>query len=219
MVAVEMQGLVEDGMKTDHLALMLDVIAESRATRPEMRDPVELVWTGPERPGIANRDTSVVVRELFSTAEESVLIAGYAVYQGRDVFRALAERMDFMTELKVRMFLNVQRRRGDTTAESEILREFAHRFRTTDWPGQRLPDVFYDPRSLEIDAEKRASMHAKCIVVDHKLAFVSSANFTEAAQMRNIEVGVLVRSQRFAERLAEHFETLACAGSLLRLNL
>ena len=56
---------------------------------------------------------------------------------------------------------------------------------------------------------KAASLHAKCIVVDKGLAFVSSANFTEAAQTKNIEVGVLIRSPAFARRLSEHFEILA----------
>jgi len=79
MVAVELQGLVDDSMKADHLALMLDVLADSRSQRPGVRDPVDLVWTGPEAPGIANRDTSVVVRELFSNAKDHVLVAGYAV--------------------------------------------------------------------------------------------------------------------------------------------
>jgi phosphatidylserine/phosphatidylglycerophosphate/cardiolipin synthase-like enzyme len=218
MVAVELQGLMDDGMKADHLALMLDVLVDARTQRPEVRDPVDLVWTGPEAPGIANRDTGVVVRELFANAEHYVLVAGYAVYQGREVFRALADRMDQLPELKVRMFLNVQRRHRDTTVDSELLREFAHRFKTADWPGSRLPEVFYDPRSVDMDANKRSSMHAKCIVVDRKLAFVSSANFTEAAQARNIEVGVLIRSERFAERLVEHFEALAAIGSLARIE-
>jgi phosphatidylserine/phosphatidylglycerophosphate/cardiolipin synthase-like enzyme len=44
---------------------------------------------------------------------------------------------------------------------------------------------------------------------------VTSANFTEAAQTRNIEVGALIRSERFAIRLADHFEALVAAGLLL----
>jgi hypothetical protein len=43
---------------------------------------IDLVTTGPEPGGITNRDTSVVVRELFAHAKESVLVVGYAVYQG-----------------------------------------------------------------------------------------------------------------------------------------
>lgn len=188
-VAAEMQGLVDDGLKHGHLALMLDSLATARSQRPEVRDPVDLVWTGPEAPGIANRDTSVVVRELFANANDHVLVAGYAIYQGREVFRALADRMTQLPALKVRMFLDIQRRHRDTTMDSELVREFAHRFKTSEWPGSRMPEVYFDPRSLELDNSKRSSMHAKCIVIDRKVAFVSSANFTEAAQVRNIEVG------------------------------
>jgi phosphatidylserine/phosphatidylglycerophosphate/cardiolipin synthase-like enzyme len=55
--------------------------------------------------------------------------------------------------------------------------------------------------------------------VDRQVAFVSSANFTEAAQVRNIEVGVLLRSGKFAIQLAKHFEVLAAQGILLPLTL
>jgi phosphatidylserine/phosphatidylglycerophosphate/cardiolipin synthase-like enzyme len=180
---------------------------------------VDLVWTGPEAPGIANRDTAVVVRELFANANEYVLVAGYAIHQGREVFRALADQMKQVPELKVRMFLDVHRRHRDTTQGPEQIREFAHRFKTVEWPGSRLPEVYYDPRSLEMDNSKRASMHAKCIVIDCKMAFVSSANFTEAAQVRNIEVGALIQLGSFAARLVEHFEALTEAGLLRRLPL
>jgi phosphatidylserine/phosphatidylglycerophosphate/cardiolipin synthase-like enzyme len=57
------------------------------------------------------------------------------------------------------------------------------------------------------------------VVVDRQVAFVSSANFTEAAHARNIEAGVLIRSPQFASRLALHFEALAAAGILLRIPL
>jgi phosphatidylserine/phosphatidylglycerophosphate/cardiolipin synthase-like enzyme len=217
LIAMEMQALADDEMKPAHLALMLESLAAAQSRCPDVRDPIDLVWTGPEAPGTANRDTGVVVRELFSNAKEYVVVAGYAVYQGREIFRALADRMTQLPELKVRMYLNVQRRPRDTTKDSELIREFSHRFKTVEWPGDRLPEVYFDPRSLEMDSSKRASMHAKCIVIDSKLAFVSSANFTEAAQVRNIEAGVLVQSARFAMRLAEHFETLASAGLLIRL--
>jgi hypothetical protein len=54
------------------------------------------------------------------------------------------------------------------------------------------------------------------IVVDGKAVFISSANFTEAAQERNIEMGLLVRSRWLAERVTRHFETLLLAGLLER---
>ena len=74
--------------------------------------------------------------------------------------------------------------------------------------------MYYDPRSLELDHSNRASLHAKCIVVDDETAFVSSANFTEAAQLKNIEVGVIIKSPHFARHLSQHFDALAAEGVL-----
>ena len=157
------------------------------------------------------------MRDLFGAAESEVLVAGFAVYQGRSLFKRLAERMEERPGLRVRLFLDVQRHPTDTTLASELLHRFAHRFRSQEWPGEKLPELFIDPRSLDLDAVKRSSLHAKCIVVDRRVAFVTSANFTEAAQTRNIEVGALIRSERFAKQLASHFETLSDGGVLQRL--
>jgi phosphatidylserine/phosphatidylglycerophosphate/cardiolipin synthase-like enzyme len=156
---------------------------------------------------------------LFQNARESVLLAGYAIYQGQEVFRTLAGRMAEVPSLRVRMFLDIQRKLGDMTPADTILKDFAWRFLEREWPGDRLPEVFYDPRSLSPDADKRSSLHAKCVVVDQRVAFVSSANFTEAAQERNIEAGVLIHSETFATSLAAHFETLATEGLLLPLSM
>ena len=62
----------------------------------------------------------------------------------------------------------------------------------------------------------RAVLHAKCVVIDGRIAFVSSANFTEAAQERNIEVGVLVRSELIAERIINFFTALISTGAVRR---
>jgi phosphatidylserine/phosphatidylglycerophosphate/cardiolipin synthase-like enzyme len=214
-VAGELQRLADQGFQAEQMAAMLDLLVRDRCRRPKLEDALDLVTTGPELPGVTNRDTGVVVRELFASAQRSVLVAGYAVYQGRAVFRALADRMAELPELSVRMFLDVQRGPGDTSMASEVVKRFAERFKTREWPaGRPLPKVFYDPRSLDLEADKRACLHAKCVVVDGEAVFVSSANFTEAAQERNIEVGLLVRSRSLAGRLLLHFDTLVAANLL-----
>ena len=62
----------------------------------------------------------------------------------------------------------------------------------------------------------RASMHAKCLVVDDAEVLLTSANFTEAAQVRNIEAGVLVRNEFLAKSLREQFESLGRSGGLVK---
>lgn len=217
-VAAELQQFSDEGYGELQIATMLDLIVQDRESREKDGNIIELVTTGPEPPGVTNRDTSVVVRELFAGAQESVLVAGYAVYQGQQVFRALADRMADRGDLKVRMFLDVQRGWGDTSAPDQLSRRFAARFRTQQWPADRpLPDVYFDPRAAELEAAKRACLHAKTVVVDRHTVFVSSANFTEAAQEQNIEIGLLVKSPRLAEQITGHFNALTAAGLLQRI--
>jgi phosphatidylserine/phosphatidylglycerophosphate/cardiolipin synthase-like enzyme len=213
-----MQGLHEEGMHSRHLGLLVEAARRTREPQPSASS-VDLVWTGPETLGITNRDTAVVVRELFASAESEVLVAGFAVHQGKEVFKRLAQRMDERPTLKVKFFLDVRRGATDTSVPEELLSRFAERFWSQEWPGERLPELYYDPRSLDLEAAKRSSLHAKCTVIDRRLALVTSANFTEAAQTRNIEVGALIRCERFAERLAGHFVTLAEVGLLKCLHV
>lgn len=208
-IATAIHDLEACGMSPAAIARSLDLLAFGLSARPPLEDLVDLVTTGPEVGGVTNRDTNVVVQDLFRRAEQSVLIAGYAIHQGQRVFRTLADRMLERPDLKVQMYLDIQRKTGDTSAASEIVAHFSHRFRTTQWPYERpLPEIFYDPRSLSLEIERRAALHAKCVVVDDLEVFVSSANFTEAAQQKNIEVGLLLRSSVIAERITRFFHSL-----------
>ena len=74
-----------------------------------------------------------------------------------------------------------------------------------------LPQVYYDPRSLAARGQVRSALHAKCVVVDGREALVTSANFTAAAQERNIELGLLVDSSAVAGQIEEHFYSLSFA--------
>jgi phosphatidylserine/phosphatidylglycerophosphate/cardiolipin synthase-like enzyme len=211
-----LDNLTALGFSPEQIAVTLDILQADRATRPRIEDVLDLVTTGPDVPGVVNRDTSIVVRELFANAKQSVLVAGYAVYQGHKVFQALADRMLEVPSLSVRLFLDIQRPHADTTSSPELVRRFAARFRQSQWPGDRpMPDVYFDPRSLDTDADKRACLHAKTVVVDSRYVFVSSANFTEAAHLRNIEVGVAVDSLPLAHHVCSFFDVLLAARQLL----
>ena len=112
-------------------------------------------------------------------------------------------------------YVHIQRGHTDTTTAGDLVRRFAERFVAHQWPKDRpLPEIFYDPRSLAMPADKRVSLHAKCVVVDRREVFVSSANFTEAAHEQNIEVGLLIHSRTLAERIVRHFAALLAEGVL-----
>ena len=85
------------------------------------------------------------------------------------------------------------------------------------WPGARLPEVFSDRRALSMERGPRAVLHAKCVVVDERWSFVTSANFTEAAQERNIEVGVVLDHPALAQALGAQFQGLRERGRFRRM--
>jgi phosphatidylserine/phosphatidylglycerophosphate/cardiolipin synthase-like enzyme len=51
-------------------------------------------------------------------------------------------------------------------------------------------------------------LHAKAVVVDDEAVFVTSANLTEAALDRNIEIGLLVSRPALAASVSSHFRGL-----------
>jgi phosphatidylserine/phosphatidylglycerophosphate/cardiolipin synthase-like enzyme len=181
--------------------------ATSGALRPD------LVWSGPEVPGLHARDTRRVYEELLGSAERSVWASTYAFFDGPKAFQVLANRMDETKDLDVTLLLNIQRKWGDSTAADQLVRRFADRFWDKDWPGSSQPRIFYDPRALELD-RPGGVLHAKAVVVDDEAVFVTSANLTEAALDRNIEIGLLVRDYALAASVSSHFRTLIEQGRL-----
>ncbi|MCC7541103.1 MAG: phospholipase [Deltaproteobacteria bacterium] len=172
-----------------------------------------LVWSGAAEGAQATRDTRVVLDGLFARAEHHVLISTFVVYNGRAVFSALGKRLREHPDLHVDLYMNIPERNGVYVETSAYLDEFAREH----WPeGAPLPAIYYDPEVLS-GAARRTTLHAKCVVVDERWAFVTSANFTEAAQERNIEAGVLLDHPRIAEALAGRFRALQEAGKLRRM--
>lgn len=174
---------------------------------------VDLVWSGPEVQGLHARDTRRVYEELLGTAESSILVSSYAYFDGPRAFEILAQRLDSKPELQVTLLLNIQRRRGDTTSADDLVRKFADRFWKMDWPGSSRPKVYYDPRSLEPEGPAGV-LHAKAVVADGESVFITSANLTEAAFDRNIEMGLLVRDRMLAASISKHFRILIDRGLL-----
>jgi phosphatidylserine/phosphatidylglycerophosphate/cardiolipin synthase-like enzyme len=198
----------------------LGIVGNGAAAWIQMSDAIEqrtakpdLVWSGPEVPGVHSRDTRQVFEELLGSATTSLWACTYAFFDGPKAFQVLAKNMDANPSLSVTLLLNIQRGKGDTTSADQLVRKFTDRFWKVEWPGNARPRVFYDPRALEIDGPG-AVLHAKAMVVDEERVLVTSANFTEAALDRNIELGLLVRDRAMAASIKAHFQGLVESGML-----
>lgn len=205
-----LEELAHRGIAGPAQATFLDTVDEfiHRTPKPD------LVWTGPEVQGLHARPTRAVFEELLGTAEHTLWICSYVVYDGEASFASLARRMTEKPELQVNLLLNVSRPYGDAAPAEELVRRFAERLWQHEWPqGTRRPRVYYDPRALELGPE-RSVLHAKVVVADDDRLFVTSANLTEAAWDRNIELGVLLRDRALALAAAKNLRALIEQGLL-----
>lgn len=112
----------------------------------------------------------------------------------------------------MKLLLNIQRGKDDSSTAEKLASAFAATL-WKHWPGDRRPEVFYDPRALKDGAEK-AVLHAKAVVADNEAAFITSANLTEKAFDENVEVGLITRDRIVALALARHFSVLIERGIL-----
>ena len=54
------------------------------------------------------------------------------------------------TYLRVLFLVHIGRDGKDTTIEADLVTRYARHFVSENWPGQRIPEMYYDPRGLEM---------------------------------------------------------------------
>ncbi|MBK8013902.1 MAG: phospholipase [Deltaproteobacteria bacterium] len=196
--------------KEASLAALRVALAERAAQARNTAEP-ELVWTGPNDDRGTGRDTGVLLRELFEQARVSVLVCGYSFDHGETLLEPLYRAM-VQHNVRVDLVINLPRCARDQSMETHlaIARE---RFLASNWPfGAPHPRLLFDPRTVQPDAV--SSIHAKLVVVDRRFAFITSANFTDRGQTRNLECGVCFRHEPTATAMLEHFRRLTLLGLL-----
>jgi phosphatidylserine/phosphatidylglycerophosphate/cardiolipin synthase-like enzyme len=194
-----------------------------------------LVWTGDD-PGVSHsRHTRVVLPELFARARSHVLVAGYAIDNGAQLFASLHQVMA-MHGVTAHFFVDIHQltRRLEQQAKADNLNwsELSAPLKVASgnkarghavvvlffqlmWPfGGPYPDVYFDPRTA--DNFSLVSLHAKCVIIDHEYTLLTSANFTNRGQMRNLEAGVAIEDRTFAASLERQWLNLIQAGVVIR---
>ncbi len=207
------------GMDPKVIAWMLHRLSRERSRADDRYASVaSLVWSGASEGEQSIRDTRVVLDSLFGRAEHHVLIATFVIYDGTNVFARLADRLRLRPKIGVDLYVNLSSETGSDEEEDADAARFRDSFARNQWPKDvPLPAIYYDPETRRLGT-KRSALHAKCVVVDRRWAFVTSANFTAAAQERNIEAGVLLDHPRLAEALAGQFEALKDSGRLKKIS-
>jgi phosphatidylserine/phosphatidylglycerophosphate/cardiolipin synthase-like enzyme len=210
-IAADVVGALGKVDRPSAIALLQLVIAE-RIHRPPPR--LDLVWTGPETRASVARSTGLVVQRLFESARHSVIVGGYSFDTPEilePLYRAMKER-----GVNATLFLDIDGTAATAAGADAFATAAIDRFLRDVWTfGAPKPEVYYDPRTAS-PGPPWASLHAKCIVVDDERSLITSANFTDRGQTRNIEAGVLIEDAAFAGELAGQWRQLVGEGLVRR---
>lgn len=173
------------------------VLLGALGARQRQRRTVDVVWSGPASNVKTSRLTSATVVELVDQAGSEILLMSYVMHDEPGLAAALERGVQRGAEITL-----VNERPADNPAFHGLATAFTHlRARRLRWPADRRLAA--------------ASLHAKVLVVDRKVALVGSANVTSSAVARNLECGLLVRDAVVAGDIALHVDDLVRLGELV----
>jgi phosphatidylserine/phosphatidylglycerophosphate/cardiolipin synthase-like enzyme len=200
------RGLKASSTTARELALaMLSTSAGIEAGRasPDM----QLVWTGPDTPEASPRDTLPQMLEMIGRAESSILLVTFAAFKATAIMEALKAAAGRGVKLKI-----IVESADDSAGQlsHDAWKAFPKAFIKSGcvwfWPIAKRPK---NPKGMP------GKLHAKCLVIDNRESLVSSANLTDDAMERNIEVGIRCANSSMASQLRAKFDALIEEGQLI----
>jgi cardiolipin synthase A/B len=184
----------EPSITPGELAAALHVAAECSNSISSMGSS-ELVWTGPKTSVIPARSTEQVVLQVVGAARERLFITSFNFSNASSVVAALNAAHQRAVEINI--LLELAQKDGGTLGSDSLAAMRAA------VPAARL--FYWDPLDR---GPGWSCSHAKCTVADNRIAFITSANLSDAAMERNMELGVLFRHGRIPDCLHSHLEAL-----------
>jgi len=162
----------------------------------ESRQAIEIAWTGPSPHRTALRRTEQVIRQVVDIARSHIWLVSFVVYDPYGIASALSAAI--ARGVTVSALLESPRSRGGTLDKdpAAILSAAVPGIHFYEWPS----------------CVDRGSVHAKCVIADDSMAFVTSANLTGAAMERNMELGMLIRGGTQPAEMSGHLRSLIEAG-------
>ncbi len=195
-------------MTPEAIALALQATAVA-VENERMRERVSLVWTGPASHVVPLRRTDQVLLQLIEGAAHTLTIVSFAVYRIPVIKRAILGAAG--RGVKIRLFIETpdasHGKMGFDTV-SALGEEILSAVEVFEWP--------WEKRVADPDG-RRGSLHAKVAIADAAIMLVSSANLTEYALKRNIELGVLIEEGQLPASVESHLDVLESTGHFKRL--
>jgi len=203
----EIISMAEGALSWEALACTISVASTLRR-KWEAGAKVDLLWAGPAPPNeIPARRIDQVLYDLIAEARKDVLLVTFAAHKVPRLARELVSAL--RRGVRVRLLLEFGSQ-SQQQLTHDALNAFPEELRAKAeiyfWPlEKREQNVLGKPGKL----------HAKVAVVDDQ-ALLSSANLTDDAFLRNLELGVIFNGGQITKLLRNHIEHLTAAGIITR---
>ncbi len=175
----------------------------------DSRPPVELIWTGPSNSRPSMRRIDQTLYDLISEAKKRIVLVTFAAHRVAHLCDHLMLAVNRGAELTL-IVESEEESEGQLTLDAiAAFKSLPMKRRIYCWPlSQRERN----------GAGRPGKLHVKCAIVDD-VALVGSANLTDDAFNRNMELGVLVRDSATVAILFCHFEELIQRKVLVEVQI
>lgn len=166
---------------------------------------VDFVWSGPANGRFPVRRIDQMLYDLIASAQRRILLVTFAAHR----IAHLCAHLSTAVRRGVELTLIIER---EEDSEGQLSVDALRAFR--ELPLERTKILYWPIDKRERNAAGYpGKLHAKCAVVDDT-AIVGSANFTDDAFNRNMELGVVLKEPNLVESLYSHFNELRQKGIL-----
>lgn len=168
-----------------------------------------LVWSGPNLSGVPMRMTAQVIMEMIDDAQESLFLSSFTFYKVGEI----VDRLDAAAKRGVEISLLLETPQSShykvrVDPLENINDDLMNKLNLYIWP--------YKKRIIEGDPHT-GSLHAKFILQDQTKLFISSANLTQSAMDRNIELGVIIEDPTVIQKMRHHLDVLISENVITRM--
>lgn len=171
---------------------------------------IELLWSGPTPVAeIPARRIDQALYDLIATAKNEILLVTFAASKIQRLVNELVNARQ--RGVKIRLILEFEQS-SEGQLSYDALKAFPETF-------VQNTEVYYWPleKRERNQAGRPGKLHAKLAIVDDTV-LISSANLTDDAFNRNLEVGVMIQNNEFLTNTKNYIGSLISSGMLSRLK-
>jgi len=184
------------------LATAFEVVDAWVASSPKT---IDIVWSGPANGTFPIRRIDQLLYDLLSQARQRIFLVTFSAHRVPLLCDHLSKAID--RGVDVTLLLETEE-----ASAGQLSHDAVKAFKDVDLNKVRL--LLWPLENRERNqAGKPGKLHVKCAVIDDT-AIIGSANLTDDAFNRNMEMGAIIKDPGTVANILGHFETLTRNGML-----